>query len=366
MGNTVNCEAAITMEPTARGDETPASRRSATKVVGRQVEGSPTSGRGAEDHTAPAARKADDSHENLACPICLEQLSSANEMRVLECGHKFCVACVVAYLQSRGGNGPDSHSARHPCPCCRQLVNMRQWYRNSKVLTPREGPGAHWYSSDNTRPGSALRSMQNRPRPVAPAGSGRRLDITALHVPPGIPQARLPPVSSTARAEAVRELRRAAGRSTIKFCPSCQSPVVKNGGCNQMRCLCGFTFRWDQARPLRPCLHCHRDWDDGPIRQFKTCSHCSAMAQAEKHVLRTVSAVAAAPAAAVAAGIVLSGVAAAVVSIAIPAAIAGPLALLYEPVRRIRKKKMNPLAYVAAAGFVPVVLCCQACGYESD
>lgn len=36
----------------------------------------------------------------------------------------------------------------------------------------------------------------------------------------------------------------------IKRCPSCKSPILKNGGCKHMKCKCGFQFCW----------HCKQAW----------------------------------------------------------------------------------------------------------
>ena len=40
-----------------------------------------------------------------------------------------------------------------------------------------------------------------------------------------------------------------------KFCPKCSRYIEKNGGCDQMRCLCGFKFCWKCSSPFNPQLH---------------------------------------------------------------------------------------------------------------
>jgi hypothetical protein len=35
----------------------------------------------------------------------------------------------------------------------------------------------------------------------------------------------------------------------IKRCPSCDSPISKNGGCRHMKCACGYQFCWLCRRP---------------------------------------------------------------------------------------------------------------------
>ena len=54
----------------------------------------------------------------------------------------------------------------------------------------------------------------------------------------------------------------------------------------------------------------------------------------------------------------------------VPAVTIGPLALVYEPVRRMLGKKTNPLARAAGAGAVAAgtltVICAMSLGNESD
>ena len=44
-----------------------------------------------------------------------------------------------------------------------------------------------------------------------------------------------------------------ARRSHVRRCPSCMAAIVKNGGCDHMRCACGFAFNWSSARLEVPC-----------------------------------------------------------------------------------------------------------------
>lgn len=215
-------------------------------------------------------------------------------------------------------------------------------------------------------------------------GAGRRVDLTAdatpqqqnrLHAANRL-QAQLRGASAYRfaartdsatgdRTEAVNELRQAAGRNVvIRFCPTCQSPVIKHGGCDNMRCACGARFRWSAARPLRPCSHAHTE--DGWFLSAKTCRYCSKTAHAEKYARQTVGATFCVPVVTLGVGAVISGVAVAGALAAIPAAVFGGPALLYEPIRRIRKKKHNPLAYAAASGVAVAGACVMACGYDSD
>jgi len=142
-----------------------------------------------------------------------------------------------------------------------------------------------------------------------------------------------------------------------------------------MRCPCGHEFKWFDARPMVPCRRCHIDPEEGWMGRYKTCRHCSKAAKAQAAVAKAGVATAIAPVAAVGATVAVAGVATAVAVAAtvaaVPAVAVGPFALAYEPVRRLRKKKSNPLAkaaasgaFVAGAGLAIGVMLLS--GYESD
>lgn len=164
--------------------------------------------------------------------------------------------------------------------------------------------------------------------------------------------------------EEIRALRRAAGRGVeLRMCPGCGVPIQKNGGCPSMRCACGRRFQWTHARPLRPCRTCHVDSEEGPFGRWQTCEYCSPFAKAQAATLKAGTASVLAPLA-VGAGAAAIAVAATVAIV--PAATFGPLALAYEPVRRLRKRRHNPMAIAAASGVASIGFLVMACGYESD
>ena len=47
-------------------------------------------------------------------------------------------------------------------------------------------------------------------------------------------------------------------REHTRPCPRCRAPILKNGGCNAMRCArCGVSFCWACMRSSRECTHFH-------------------------------------------------------------------------------------------------------------
>ena len=283
------------------------------------------------------------------CPICLETPTDKSDVHVLDCSHAFCRKCLTQYSAHQGG--------RHllPCPCCKRQVMLPMLRlppsQSFRVTLPPT-------SYDSSGDGEEMAAMRERRQQA-------RLEV----------RQRSSPVSGPLNQDDVRALTKAARHVPLRLCPSCSAPIVKNGGCENMRCLCGHSFRWYQAAPLRPCRHCHVEPGEGWLGRWQTCTHCSGSAKAEAAAAKAATASALIPAGAVVASV---GVAAAAVLLGIgavvaivPAATIGPFAIAYEPVRRLRKKKTNPLfkpaisgALVAGTGMAMAVI--GACGYESD
>ena len=304
-----------------------------------------------------------------ACPICLEAMGTSRA--VLSCGHSFCFECVRRYRTECCKVGADATDRPYPCPCCRQPVLfphqsddldycVRRAMRR-RMQTERDQLG--WTPVRPSEPRQTVDSrlhharIASATRPPLPEDTRRDTQLRRTrierrtHIEHHAPRAPLP-------EDALRELRQAVGRSAeIRFCPSCQSPIVKNGGCDNVRCTCLVTFKWSKARPLQPCGHCH----GGPFLSAKTCQHCSKMARAEACARRSVGALVVAP---VASAAVASALAITVAVVLVPVALFTGPALIYEPIRRVRKKRDNPFADAAVSG--GIVCISATCGYDSD
>lgn len=271
------------------------------------------------------------------CAICLE--TPQNAVRKLACSHVFCAACLDRYSQHNGAR------ESLPCPSCRkQVVVAPSQRQTSRTTTTSENRTSEDRSPAQERNGTPFR--QRLVAPVRRPGRANQLNARAWW-------------NESMRGAAVgsdewRSLAHATRGVALRACPNCNAPIEKNGGCDQMRCACGHTFSWWRARPLRPCQTCHVDTDRGWVDRFHTCRHCSKSAKAQACAAKLGASAALAPVVAVGASVAIAAVAtvatAAVTVAAVPAVTVGPLALAYEPVRRLRKKKTNPLAKVAASG----------------
>ena len=66
----------------------------------------------------------------------------------------------------------------------------------------------------------------------------------------------MPSRASVLAAEA--DFNRWSKREHVRCCPHCRVPILKNGGCQHMKCAsCRESFVWSQAPLLRPCRGIH-------------------------------------------------------------------------------------------------------------
>ena len=137
-------------------------------------------------------RSADDED---TCVICM----TSAEPLLTGCGHRFCADCVKRYASM--------HSTRPGCPMCKVPIA-------DDVLSL----------------------------------AGCEVDLIELF--------------SAAHEEAPRvdvnrerlEFRRAARAAHMRRCPGCSAPIVKDGGCNHMRCaVCSLRFNWSSVPLIVPC-----------------------------------------------------------------------------------------------------------------
>lgn len=139
--------------------------------------------------------------------------------------------------------------------------------------------------------------------------------------------------------------RSAARDGHWKLCPRCQAPIIKDGGGDQVRCRCGHRFSWEAAQMVEPCRRIH--WNEHGIHAWgHTCRGCSPIATLKLVVARTLVCLCAIPIV-----IVLTGIA------LIPAAVCAPLALMYEPLRRLKVSRSNPFLTGVCYGPLVVVGC---------
>uniref|UniRef100_A0A7S4HFA3 RING-type domain-containing protein n=1 Tax=Prymnesium polylepis TaxID=72548 RepID=A0A7S4HFA3_9EUKA len=289
------------------------------------------------------------------CTICIGT-SGATRVTMLGCGHVFCAPCISSHfsVQSTGGTSLS-------CPNCkRQItsgerptvfpegVQARARHRDGVGGQP---PGQHPIDARMLQlsTSSDVRTFQREWLGVSgTAGTPATRDVVA------------PPTTDRER----REFQSYARRVHLKRCPRCGAHVLKAGGCDHMSCRCGRRFNWSTAEPVVPCRMVHHDgWT------LSTCRGCSPIARAKYRVARTGQVVLVeAPAAAVALAASAAGVALVSALAVTPAVVCGPLAVLYEPIRRLRgsRNHKNHFAKGAASGLIVPILVGMALFAEDD
>ena len=127
-------------------------------------------------------------------PICLTEEVPARNAKELGCGHKFCQTCLAQMV----AHGTQDSLNQLPCPCCKQPFQARG------------------------------RGVQIAGREYARTCARRAVHLRG---------------SRSLTPEELRELQRAAGRIEVRFCPGCNAPIQKNGGCPSV------------SREAHPSLH---------------------------------------------------------------------------------------------------------------
>jgi len=169
--------------------------------------------------------------------------------------------------------------------------------------------------------------------------------------------------------------RRAARRDHLKYCPSCHAMIQKDGGCDHMTCHCGLSFSWINPLNVVPCSKVHWNGKHFPGKMWgTTCKNCTCLAKGKLVAMRTGIAIGCVPVAAVGAAAVVAGAAVGVAGAAavavVPAAVCAPLALAYEPVRKLRGQRHNVFVRGMGAGChavqVGAILTCMVFGDFDD
>jgi len=246
------------------------------------------------------------------CPICLGTRGAGTTKVALRCSHVFCQDCLDQHIATALSAGRNAW-----CPLCREPLD----------------------SADLPMAAVAVANSSNNDDDDDDDGS----------LPP-------PPLNPRAERREARQFRRAARRAHLKRCPSCNAAIEKNEGCDHMICACGHHFSWDAAEAVAPCTCLNMDTFWG-----STCEGCSKRAKVKLCAYRAATATIGIPTAAaagavagavagtavVAAGVAGTavtavGLSSAAVVAAVPAVVCAPMAAVYEPVRRLRKKSANP------------------------
>ncbi|OQR83287.1 RING-finger-containing E3 ubiquitin ligase [Achlya hypogyna] len=187
--------------------------------------------------------------ETSYCQICLEYVNVHTTFPLSACGHRFCVECLNGYLASKIKDGlvtPQCFfTAADGAPPCGVAiatsdiqalvpVDLFDKYEKFKFIKThadaRECPYCH--------------HVQVGRGPDDPV-----IDCAACHETFCYTHSNAHPTSTCLEYEAKMRAEEKVNQAKIsqisKPCPGCKSPVEKNGGCNQMKCVtCGVHFCW--------------------------------------------------------------------------------------------------------------------------
>lgn len=181
------------------------------------------------------------SHE---CGICL---SSVTELFNLPCSHDYCSDCMAEYI-ARKMELRESRGRRAEIPSQRA---SSEWISACKCPTCSKPLGASTMEM-------LVQAMPSRSRSLYAAALARGREYTPANTDAeaqaGV-TTRPTPASARSADVAFRGWARARH---LKFCPSCSSPIEKNGGCENMKCsVCKTSFRWDRVPLAVPCTGYH-------------------------------------------------------------------------------------------------------------
>jgi len=184
------------------------------------------------------------------CPICLESLDE-NFLEISPCGHRYCRSCVTLYLKSILNSGSSNYFPKCPAPECNSFIEDLSVLNPSdraRLLRLQEVAKAkssltlsHCYCVTSDC-GKKIYYPKNATRIVCDDCSGEMCGICLANHPSWVP----------CLAHEVHYLgthpREALSKTTAflssRCCPKCGEFISKKGGCNHVRCKCGFTFCW--------------------------------------------------------------------------------------------------------------------------
>ena len=262
---------------------------------------------------------------HFTCSICLNlRWSDAGSALSLPCcGVQYCSECWAGVSENALSTSPPTalKLVRCPTPYCQQPTGVVKIAAHAKALHA----GLERLAVDPSATVTARRSLRTLcalhalPR-AAPCPACR----TVTQVPPrGSSDVVCTAANCATRfcvvhgdahpgetcAAYVRRLEHAdpeqralARRMHTRRCPACMRRIVKNGGCDNMTCLCGNTFRWSSVPLEVPCTCLNLRTPNGAFAPWggKPCTGAAPMAHVKLAAWRASVTVAALPCLAVA------------------------------------------------------------------
>ncbi|OQR96619.1 RING-finger-containing E3 ubiquitin ligase, partial [Thraustotheca clavata] len=191
--------------------------------------------------------------ETTYCQICLEYVDVSSTYPLSACGHRFCVECINAYLESKINDG---------------LIHPKCFYMPTATGDTEAQPCQVLITSDDiqTLVSTSVYEKYEKFKFVKTHADARECpfcNFVQVGRGPNDPvmecikcskifcytHSNAHPTTSCIEYEvkmrAEEKINQAKISQISKPCPGCKNPVEKNGGCNQMKCIqCGCHFCW--------------------------------------------------------------------------------------------------------------------------
>jgi ariadne-1 len=205
------------------------------------------------------------------CSICYCEFDTL--VATLDCGHRFCVACVASYLRVQISGAPRLHhkvsvvsrdgiavvvdlieiiGVKCPHFSCRKIIDDKKIKKLVDEIT--------WDKFDRFALDETLTELQvNGELHPCPLKCGYFTQEDCLCVNPDCRKKqlrlRLLDEKRRAREEANDKLYKdwaVKNPELVKLCPTCYVQIEKNGGCDHMYCSrCKQSFLWSKALPFK-------------------------------------------------------------------------------------------------------------------
>eukprot|EP01084_Bolivina_argentea_P175334 303661_1 len=189
------------------------------------------------------------------CNICFTHYPTADGFKLRNCQHTFCVECIKGFFTNKINNGsiylkcfhPVAESDQKPCQCdidehdIHQLVDRTTWEKYEKFKSNLENTLSRQCPyCDNTQIGDKSTSKITCDN----AACGKEYCLSHSNAHP-MDEDCESYENRTRKENKLNEMALQEMGDGVKPCPQCEFRIMKNGGCNHMKCVkCGCSFCW--------------------------------------------------------------------------------------------------------------------------
>jgi len=206
-------------------------------------------------HIPGLARRPSQLKLTYFCNICFAKYPIEEGFTLRQCQHQFCPDCIKGFLDNKINNGQVNITCFYPAefedskPCgqqideedIHQIVSSETWEKYQKFKANLENSYARQCPfCDHTQNGDPNQPMMK----CENAECGRMYCLyhsNAHDETKTCDEYEL----STAKETRMNEMAIQEMGDNVKPCPQCKFRIIKNGGCNHMKCVkCGCSFCW--------------------------------------------------------------------------------------------------------------------------